>query len=185
MPKRKPVGSTERVLSSKYILKGHAINLRVEKVVTADGHRTTREIIEHPGAVAVVPIDNENNVLLVRQYRSPLKKDLLEIPAGGIDKGEDVKTTVIREMQEEIGYKPQKLVFLAGFYSAPGYSNEYMYLYMAKDLVPSRLTAEDTAGIELVRVPVTQVKEMITSGKIQDAKSIIGLLLMLEYLKKK
>jgi ADP-ribose pyrophosphatase len=88
-------------------------------------------------------------------------------------------------MQEEVGYKPQKLVFLAGFYSAPGYSNEYMYLYVAEDLVPSRLTAEDTAGIELVRVPVTQVKKMISSGKIQDAKSIIGLLLMLEYLKKK
>jgi ADP-ribose pyrophosphatase len=184
MPKNKSKGSKEKILSSKYILKGHVINLRVDKVVTADGRRTTREIIEHSGAVAVVALDADNNVLLVKQYRSAIKKDLLEIPAGSIDKGEATKTTVIREMQEETGYKPRKVKFLADFYSAPGYSEEKMYLYLATDLVPSRLTAEDTAEIELVRVPVNQVKAMITSGKIQDAKSIIGLMMMLEYLKK-
>jgi ADP-ribose pyrophosphatase len=185
MPKSKPEGSKEKILSSKYILKGHVINLRVDEVVTPDGRRTTREIIEHPGAVAVVALDADNNVLLVRQYRSPIKKDLLEIVAGGIDKGEDTKTTVIREMQEETGYKPRKVKFLTEFYSAPGYSEEKMYLYLAMDLIPSRLTAEDTAEIELVRVPVNQVKKLITSGKIQDAKSIIGLMMMLEHFKKK
>lgn len=176
---------TEKILSSKYLLKGHMINLRVEEIMTPDGHRSTREIIEHRGAVAVVALDADNNVLLVRQYRSPLKQELLEIPAGGIDEGEDTKTTVIREMQEETGYKPRKVKFLAEFYSAPGYSSEKLYLYLATDLVPSQLTAEDTAGIELVRVPVKRVKALLKSGQIQDAKSIIGLMLLLETLKKK
>jgi ADP-ribose pyrophosphatase len=180
MPKGKSGATAEKVLKSKYIFKGRAVNLRVDSVITSDGRRTTREIIEHPGVVAVVALDADNNVLLVRQYRSAIKKDLLEIVAGSIDKGEDTKTTVIREMQEETGYKPRQVKFLADFYSAPGHSEEKMYLYLATDLVPSRLTAEDTAEIELVRVPVDKVKNMIASGKIQDAKSIIGLMMMLE-----
>ena len=129
----------EKTLSRKYIFKGHVIKLRVDTVVTADGRRTTREIVEHPDAVVVVPLDAEDNVLMVNQFRTPLGKNLLEIPAGGIEKGEDAEAAVIREMQEETGFKPQKLVFLAGFYTSPGFSNEYLHLYLATDLVPSRL----------------------------------------------
>jgi ADP-ribose pyrophosphatase len=184
MPNRKPGDDAEKTLSSKYIYKGRVIKLRVDTVITADGRRTTREIVEHPGAVVVVPLDVDDNILMVNQFRTPLGKNLLEIPAGGIDKGEDAEAAVIREMQEETGFKPQKLVFLAGFYSAPGFSTEYLHLYLATDLIPSRLTAEDTAGIELVRVPLAQALEMISSGEIQDAKSIAGLLLLLEYRKK-
>ncbi len=184
MPKRKPGDAPEKTLSSKYIFKGQAVNLRVDTIETSDGRRTTREIAEHADAIVVVPVDANDNVLLVNQYRTPLGKNLLEVPAGGIEKGEDAEAAVVREMQEETGYKPQKLVFLAGFYSAPGFSNEYLHLYLATDLIPSRLEGDDTAGIELVRVPVAQVRELILSGKIEDAKSIAGLLLMLEYRKK-
>ncbi|MGD0781031.1 MAG: NUDIX hydrolase [Dehalococcoidales bacterium] len=185
MPKKKPDNAPEKTLESKYIFKGRALNLRVDTIITADGRRTTREIVEHRGAVVVVPLDAEDNVLMVNQYRTPLAKNLLEIPAGGIEKGEDDEAAVIREMQEETGFKPQKLVFLAGFYSTPGFSNEYLHLYLATDLVPSRRHAEDTADIKLVRAPVGKVREMILSGKIQDAKSIAGLLFMLEWRKKK
>jgi ADP-ribose pyrophosphatase len=185
VPEKKFGDASEKILSSKYIFKGRAINLRVDIIETADGRQTTREIVEHEDAVVVVPIDANDNVLLVRQWRTAPGKNLLEAPAGGIEKGETAKATVIREMQEETGFKPRKVVPLTGFYSTPGFSTEYLHLYLATDLVPSRLEAEDTAGIEVVPVPLGQVKEMILSGKIQDAKSIAGLLFTLEYLKKK
>lgn len=184
MPKKNPGDAKEKTLATKYIYEGHILNLRVDTVLTADGRRTTREIVEHQDAIVVVPIDADDNVLMVNQYRTPLKENLLELPAGGIEEGENPKAAVMREMQEETGFKPQKVVALTGFYSSPGFSDEYLHLFLAMDLVPSSLTAEDTAGIELVRVPVSQVLKMITSGKIQDAKSIAGLLLMLEYRKK-
>jgi ADP-ribose pyrophosphatase len=133
--------------------------------------------------VAIVPIDADGNVMLVSQFRKPVEKELLEIPAGGIDPGEDPVTTVRRELREEIGYLPGKVDRLGGFYSTPGYCTEYLYLYLATDLVPSQLHAEDTENIRLVRVPVSQIPTLITSGTICDAKSIAGLLTFLEYQK--
>ncbi len=183
MAKRKPGDFTEKTLESKYVFKGRAVNVRIDTVITSDGRRTTREIVEHPACIAVVPLDAEDNILMVSQYRTPVGKDLLEIPAGGIEKGEDIEAAVMREMQEEIGFKPKKLIHLTGFYSSAGYSNEYLHLYLATDLFPSRLHAEDTAEIKLVRVPIKQALGMIKSGKIQDAKSIAGILLLQEYRK--
>jgi len=141
------------------------------------GRETRREIVEHIDCVAIVAIDVDDNVLLVKQFRKPVEKELLEIPAGGIDPGEDPATTVRREMQEETGYLPRKVERLGGFYSAPGFCSEYLYLYLATDLTPSQLYAEDTESIKLVRVPVTQIPSLITSGSICDAKSIAGLLI--------
>jgi len=174
---------TEKTLSSQPIFSGQAVNLRVDTVETPNGRQTTREIVEHADCIAVVAIDNEDNILLVKQFRKPVEKELLEIPAGGIDGGEDPETAVRREMREETGYLPGKLESLGGFYSAPGYCTEYLYLYLAGDLTPRRLTAEDTESIELVRVPVSQITELIASGSICDAKSIAGLLRFLEYRK--
>ena len=131
------------------------------------------------------PSIEDDNVLLVSQYREAVGKELLEIPAGGIDPGEDVETAVKREMQEETGYLPQKLVNLGGYYLAPGYSTEYLHLYLAADLIPSRLVAEDTEGINVVKVPVSQIRKMLTSGKICDGKSIAGLYMFLEYRRRK
>jgi ADP-ribose pyrophosphatase len=133
--------------------------------------------------VAVVAIDDGGNVLLVNQFRQPVGKELLEIPAGGIEANEDPAAAVRREMQEETGYLPGKLEKLGGFYSAPGYCTEYLYLYLAADLTPSQLYAEDTEAISLVRVPVTGIPGLIASGSICDAKSIAGLLTFLEYRK--
>ncbi|MDD5288016.1 MAG: NUDIX hydrolase [Dehalococcoidales bacterium] len=175
----------EETLSTQLVYKGYAVNLRIDNVRMPDGRETQRTIVEHADCIAVVAIDKNNKILLVEQFRKPTEKELLEIPAGGIDPGEDVETAVIREMQEETGYLPQKLVKLGGFYSAPGYCTEYLHLYLATDLVPSRLVADDTEGIELVRVSLPEVRKMIGDGKICDAKSIAGLLLYIEYRKKK
>ena len=175
--------AAEKTLSSKIIYEGRAVKLRVDTVQAADGRQTTREIVEHADCVAVIVVDADDNVLLVKQFRKPVEKELLEIPAGGIDNGEDPEAAVRRELQEEIGYLPRRIERLGGFYSTPGYCSEYLYLYLATDLTPSQLHAEDTEGIEVVRVPIKQVPELITSGKICDAKSIAGLLAYLEYRK--
>jgi len=173
----------EKTLSSQVIYEGRAVKLRVDTVEMPGGRKTTREIVEHGECVAVVAIDAESNVMLVSQFRKPIEKELLEIPAGGIESGEDPVAAVRRELREEIGYLPRKVDRLGGFYSAPGFCTEYLYLYLATDLVPSPLQAEDTENIRLVRVPVSQITSLITSGTICDAKSIAGLLTFLEYQK--
>ena len=166
----------ERTLSSQLIYDGRVVKLRVDTVRMPGGRETKREIVEHRDCVAIVAIDANDNVLLVNQFRKAVEKELLEIPAGGINPGEDPVTAVRREMQEETGYLPQKVERLGGFYSAPGFCTEYLHLYLATDLTPSQLFAEDTEGIKLVRVPVSQIPSLIASGKICDAKSIAGLL---------
>lgn len=171
----------EKTLSSQLIFEGRVVKLRVDTVEMPGGRKTTREIVEHSECVAVVAIDAEDNVVLVSQFRKPVEKELLEIPAGGIEPGEDPVAAVRRELREEIGYLPSKVDRLGGFYSAPGFCTEYLYLYLATDLVPSQLYAEDTENIRLVRVPVSQITGLITSGTICDAKSIAGLLTFLEY----
>jgi ADP-ribose pyrophosphatase len=174
---------TEKTLSSKVVFEGRAIKVRVDTVRTIDGRRSTREIVQRSDCIAVIAVDNNGNILLENQFRKPVEKELLEIPAGGIDAGEDPEAAVVREMREETGFRPQKLKKLGGFYSSPGYATEYLYLYLATDLVPDPLSAEDTAGIELVPVPLAQIPALVTSGKVQDSKTIAGLLLYLEYLK--
>ena len=173
----------EKTLSSQLIFEGRAVRLRVDTVKMPSGQETEREIVEHDDCIAIIAIDADDKVLLVKQFRKPVEKELLEIPAGGIDTGENPEAAVSRELREETGYLPRKLERLGGFYSTPGYCTEYLYLYLATDLIPSQLFAEDTENISLVRVPLSQVPELITSGDICDAKSIAGLFAYLEYRK--
>jgi ADP-ribose pyrophosphatase len=175
--------AAEKTISSQIIYEGRAVKLRVDTVQTAGGRQTTREIVEHADCVAIAAVDADDNVLLVNQFRKPVEKELLEIPAGGIDAGEDAEAAVIREMREETGFRPQRVERLGGFYSSPGFCSEYLYLYLATDLKPSQLYAEDTEGIEVVRVPIAKIPDLIASGRIGDAKSIAGLLVFLEYRK--
>jgi len=118
---------------------------------------------------------------LVSQFRQAVGKELLEIPAGGIEPGEDPETAVRRELQEETGYLPRKMKRLGGFYSSPGYCTEYLYLYLATDLAPSQLYAEDTEEIKLVPTPIKEISHLISSGQICDSKSIAGLLTFLKF----
>ena len=170
----------EKTLSSRVIYDGQAVRLRVDTVRVPSGRETTREIVEHADCVAIVAIDDSDNVLLVNQFRKSVDRELLEIPAGGIEAGEDPVATVRREMREETGYLPRKVESLGGFYSTPGYCTEYLYLYLAADLTPNPLQAEDTESIKLMKVPLNQIPSLIESGSICDAKSIAGLLIYLE-----
>jgi ADP-ribose pyrophosphatase len=173
----------EKTTSSRYVFQGEILNLRIDTVINAEGHESTREIVEHADCVAVIPVDANGEILLVKQFRKALEKELLEIPAGGIDKGEDPETAVKRELQEEIGYIPGKVERVGGYYSTPGFCNEYLHLYIATELKVSRLVAEDTAGIETIRIKPRQIKGLIKSGEICDFKSLAGLLYYLEYRK--
>ncbi len=175
----------EKTLSSRLVYDGRVVKLRVDTVQMSGGRKTTREIVEHSDCVAIVAIDDNDNVLLVNQFREAVGKELLEIPAGGIDPGEDPEAAVRREMQEETGYLPRKVERLSGFYSAPGYCTEYLYLYLATDLVSSQLHAEDTESISLVRVPTSQIPGLLASDSICDGKSVVGLLTFLEYRKER
>ena len=175
--------AAEETLSSQIIYEGRAVKLRIDTVRTADDRQTTREIVEHADCVAIIALDADDNVLLVNQFRKAVEKELLEIPAGGIEPGEEPVATVRRELREETGYLPERVERLGGFYSTPGYCTEYLHLYLATDLTLSPLHAEDTESIRLVRVPISEVLDLVTSGNICDSKSIAGLLTFLEYRK--
>jgi len=169
----------ETTISTQQIYEGRAVKLRVDTVRKPSGKVTTREVVEHADAVAVVVLDSKDRTILVRQYRKAVGKTLLEIPAGSVDPGEQPINTVRRELQEEIGYLPNKIDKLGGFYSAPGYCTEFLHLYVATYLIPSKQEAEDTEDIEVVRVPLAKIPDLIASGDIADAKSIAGLLRVL------
>lgn len=167
----------ERLIESRHLYQGRVVNLRLDTVETPDGHRYRREVVEHGEVVAIVALDADGNVLLVRQYRGPVGEVTLEIPAGGIDPGESAEEAVQRELQEETGQRAGTVQRLCGFYASPGYCSEFIHLYLAKELSASRLRADLDEAIQVVRLPLPAALRLIDSGEIHDGKSIIGLLL--------
>ena len=172
----------EPTIESKDIYQGRIIKLRVDTVQLPSGRTTTREIVEHEDAVCVVPIDENNNVLMVRQYRKAAQLNLLEVPAGGVEAGETPDETVLRELQEEVSVTSGSLRRLSGFWVSPGWATEFMHAYLATDLTPASLPADDDEYISVERVPLDIIPELIESGEIQDSKSIASLLLALRVL---
>ncbi len=172
----------EPTISTRSIFQGRIINVRVDTVQLENGRVSTREIAEHSPSICVVPVDDEGNVLLVRQYRKPAEAFLLEVPAGGIEAGEDPDVATLRELQEEIGYTAGNLQRLTAFWLAPGWCTEYMYAYLATQLTPARLESDDDEFINVERVPLSDVPELIADGTIQDAKSVASLLLAMRIL---
>jgi len=166
----------ERLVRSRRIYDGRVISLRVDEVALPSGRTATREIVEHRGAVAVVPLTPHGDVLLVRQYRAATGGTLLEIPAGTLEVGEDAPHALQRELAEEIGMRAGRVQHLATFYPSPGFLTEVVYVYLAADLTPHRLEAEEE-DLEVVRLPLPEARAMVDRGEIRDAKSIIGLLL--------
>jgi len=166
----------ELVLASQSIYRGRVVNLRVDTVRLPDGHTTRREVIEHAPVVAIVAVGAAGDLVLVKQYRLPVNRWLIEIPAGGIEPGETPEDAVQRELQEETGYRAGRLEPLGGFYVAPGYCQEYIHLFLATDLQEAQLPADDDESIEIIHMPLGQALHLISSGDICDAKSIIGLL---------
>ena len=156
--------------------------MRVDTIRLPNGRETTREIVEHAPSICVVPVDEDGNVLLVRQYRKPTESFLLEVPAGGIEEGEEPEAATRRELQEEIGHTAAELTELTAFWLAPGWATEYMYAYLATGLTPAVLDSDEDEFIEVVRTPLADVPGLIADGTIQDAKSVASLLLAMRAL---
>ncbi len=173
----------ENAIESQLIYDGRIVHLYLETVQLPNGKSAKREIVRHGGAVAIVPFDAQGNVILVRQYRLAARRALLEIPAGTLEKDEDPYDCAIRELQEETGYKPGKLDKIGGIFVAPGYSTEFIHLYMATDLSASKLEQDEDEFLEVVHVPLDETIRLIISGDICDGKSVSGLLLAKQHRK--
>ncbi|MDQ6693308.1 MAG: NUDIX hydrolase [Chloroflexota bacterium] len=166
-------------LSSEIVYDGKLIKVKREMVRLPDGNERPREIVLHPGAVALVVVDEEKKLLLVRQYRRAVDRALLEIPAGTREKGEDAEACARREVMEEVGYEAASVVRLGGFYSAPGFCTEFLDCYLLTGLKENKQQGDDDENIEVERLSVAEALQAIQTGEICDAKSICGILLWL------
>lgn len=167
----------EKTKDSQCIYKGKILNLRVDTVELPDGRTAKREIVEHKDAVAIVPLVDTTQVVMVKQYRQPAGQVLLEIPAGVMDDGENPGGSARRELMEEIGYAPGKLTQMFSTYLAPGYSEEMLHTFLAEDLTPARADMDDDEFIEVVIIELDDAVGLIRSGEIKDAKTVCGLLM--------
>ncbi|MCT4618690.1 MAG: NUDIX hydrolase [Marinisporobacter sp.] len=166
----------EITIKSDQVFEGKMINLRVDTVLLPGEKRATREIVEHPGAVAVVPITKDNKIIMVKQFRKPVERILLEIPAGKIDKNEEPLTCAKRELKEETGYESRDIKFLFSFYTSAGFSNEIIHLYVAKDLISGEACPDEDEYIEIEYMKINELVKMIYDGKIKDSKTIMAIL---------
>jgi len=164
------------ILATEVLLKQFPLTIVRRTLRLPTGHTLSKPQVLHSGAVAILPLLDDGQVVLLRQYRSVIDDFLIEIPAGALEAGEDPRLCAERELQEEAGYRPQTLHALGGFYAAPGFTDEYMHLFVAQDLVPSRLAGDEDELIEVFNLPLAEALRRVESGEIRDAKTIIGLL---------
>ena len=147
-----------------------------------DNKSTTREVVEHRGAAAIVPITHDKHVVLVRQYRYAVTANLLEIPAGTLEHGETPEQCATRELEEETGYRCNEIKKIMEFFTVPGYSTETIHVYLAKGLTRSEMRTEEDEQIEVEMLPIDRALEKVRSGEIRDAKSICALFRVAELL---
>ncbi|RFA37185.1 ADP-ribose pyrophosphatase [Virgibacillus dokdonensis] len=168
----------EKTIRSKQIFTGNIVHLQVDDVKLPNGKETKREIIKHPGAVGIIPITKENKIVLVEQFRKPLEKSILEIPAGKLETGEDPETTAIRELEEETGYTTKELSFVTSFYSSPGFANELMHIYITDQLEPldESVDGDEDEFIEIVELSLEEAKQYVEAERIHDAKTNYAIL---------
>ena len=165
-----------KILSSQKVFAGRVFNVTVDTV--SEGELTyQREVVHHNGSAVIVPVFDDGTVALVKQYRHPAVRYLLEVPAGTLAKGERPDAGAARELKEELGLVAAQLEKLSEFFVSPGFCEEKMWVYLATELSEGEQALEDDEILEVVRLPIVEALEMITSGEIQDAKTIIGLML--------
>ena len=165
-----------KVISSEEIYRGRAVSLKREEVLLPSGKKIYRECVIHRGASAIIPVKDDGKIILVKQYRHPVKEVLLEVPAGTLKPGEDPLECAARELEEETGYRAGKLTHLLTIYPSPGYSSEKLYIYLAEDLEKSSQNLEIDEDISVVEMSLEEALEAIREKKIVDGKTIAALL---------
>ncbi len=164
----------EKTIRTEKIYDGKIINLKVDDVALPNGKTSKRELIEHPGAVAVIAKTADDKIIMVEQYRKALEKSIIEIPAGKLEQGEDPKITAARELEEETSYRATDLQFVISYYTSPGFANEIIYIYEAKGIekIENPLKGDDDEFVELIELSLEEAMQLIKEEKIHDAKTI-------------
>lgn len=173
----------EKTMKSERIYEGKIVNLRIDTVELPGKKYSKREIVEHPGAVAIIPITEDGKIILVKQFRKSVEKPLLEIPAGKIEINEEPKETALRELHEETGFHSNNMEYITEFYTSPGFSNEKVYLFLATELEKGEAVPMDDEYIETEMFDIIDLVEMVNRGEITDSKTIIGILLAEKYIR--
>lgn len=168
----------EKTIHTEEIYNGKIVQLQVDDVALPNGKSAKREIIKHAGAVAVIPITKDNKIVFVEQYRKPLEKSIIEIPAGKLEEGEKPEITAIRELEEETGYTAESLSFVTSFYTSPGFADELMYIYITDELekLETPVKGDDDEFIEVLELSLEEAKKYVEEERIHDAKTNYAIL---------
>ncbi|CCQ93189.1 ADP-ribose pyrophosphatase [[Clostridium] ultunense Esp] len=175
----------EKTMKSEKIYEGKIVNLRIDTVELPDKKYSKREIVEHPGSVGIIPVTEDGSIVLVEQFRKPVEKALLEIPAGKIEINEEPKETALRELVEETGYIANKMEYISEFYTSPGFSDEKIYLFLATELEFEKENPGDDEYIEIKKIKIEDLINMINRGEIIDSKTIISIFYAEKYINQK
>lgn len=170
---------SEKMTQTQSLFKGRIIEVKKDKVLLENGKETTREVVVHHGGVCIAAIDEQDNILLVKQFRYPYGQELIELPAGKIELGEDPKTCGIRELEEECGCTADHFEKLTELYPTPAYCTEIIHIYYAQALHETKQHLDEGEFLTVMRVPFSQAVQMVLSGEIKDAKTQIGILNLL------
>lgn len=167
-----------KVIKSETLFRGKVFDLQVDQIEYNSGNPGVREIAIHPGGAVVVPVKDDGRIIFVKQFRYPLQKVLLELPAGKLEIGEDPLKCATRELEEETGYKAEEITKLGAIYTTPGFCTEVLHIYMAKGLTPGNHNREEGEhGMEVLELTREEIEEKIKNGDLVDAKSLSGILM--------
>ena len=167
---------TERTVESKTLFDGVIVTLKVDQAQLPDGKVATREVVEHPGGVAILPLHEDGTVDIVRQFRYPFGKVVTELPAGKLEYGEDHRLAALREVQEEVGVIPGELTYLGYMVSSPGFCDEKLHLYLARDLVQKQQHLDEDEFLNVVTMPFEELTRQVMEGTVIDAKTVAAVL---------
>lgn len=172
----------ETQLNRQSIFHGNILGLRKDTVCLPDGNTAQREVIEHPGGCCVAALNEQNRLLMVRQFRYAVGRELWELPAGKLEPGEDPMVCAARELEEETGYRTEQLISLGAFYPTPAYCQEIIHMYYTRQLVPTRQHLDRDEFLEVASIPFEQAAAMVKSGEIADGKTALAILKLKEIL---
>lgn len=172
-----------RIVKSEVLHRGKVFNTKVDQIEYNSGNKAVREVAEHPGGAVVVPVTADGKIVMVTQYRFPVDKVLLELPAGKLGQNEDPRICAIRELEEETGYKSSNVIEIGSIFTTPGYSTEKLWIYLAKDLKKGNHNREEGEfGMEVFEFTMEEVEQKIFNGEIVDGKTICGIFLLRNFI---